>query len=105
PLPDRPRLFDLIPEAIPDLDRRTLRWIVVDARYQEALSQNPRLQYHEFLAKNVGIRRASGDFVLTTNCDVIFSRHVLDTIERAALEPRTIYRARRDELKTQLATA
>jgi len=105
PLPDRPRLFDLIREAIPDLDPGTLRWVVVDARYQDALSQNPLLQYLEFFAKNVGIRRASGEFVLTTNCDVIFSRHVLDTIERGALEPRTIYRARRDDLKMDVATA
>ena len=105
PLPDRPRLFDLIAEAVPELDRRALRWIVVDARYQEALSQNPRLQYLEFLAKNVGIRRASGEYVLTTNCDVIFSRHVLDTIERGALEARTIYRARRDDLRAELAPA
>jgi hypothetical protein len=105
PLSDRPRLFDLILEAIPELDRRTLRWIVVDPRYQSALSQNPRLPYLEFLAKNVGLRRASGELVLTTNCDVILSRHVLDVLERGAVSPRTVYRARRDDLKTELATA
>jgi hypothetical protein len=102
---DRPRLRDLIREEAPEVDARTLRWISVDPRYQAVLTQNPRLRYLEFIAKNVGIRRASGDFVLTTNCDVLLSRHVLDMLHSSRLQPRTLYRARRFDLKQDLGTA
>jgi hypothetical protein len=60
--------------------------------------QNPRLVYHEFLAKNVGIRRARGEYVITTNCDVIFGRHILGRLERRELEPGVVFRAPRWDL-------
>jgi hypothetical protein len=75
---------------------------VVDPAYQEALSLNPRLQYLEYPAKNVGIRRATGEFVLATNCDVLLGRHVLDVFARKALAPRTIYRAPRYDLQPEV---
>jgi len=99
PPPQRPRLIDLVFDAIPELDPSTCTWYVVDARYHQALSLNPRLEYHEFIAKNVGVRRARGRFVLTTNCDVFLSRAVLDVFARDALEPRVVYRAPRYDLK------
>jgi hypothetical protein len=99
PPPQRPRLIDLVFKAVPEIDPSTCRWYVVDARYHEALSLNPRLEYHEFIAKNVGLRRARGRFVLTTNCDVFLGRAVLDVFARGALEPRIVYRAPRYDLK------
>ena len=69
------------------------------APYHDALSLNPRLEYLEFLAKNVGIRRAAGEYVLTTNCDVFFSRVVLDVLQQGRLDPRVLYRAVRHDVK------
>jgi hypothetical protein len=92
-------LVDLVGDAVPALDRSCFHGYVVDARYQEALSLNPRLQYLEYLAKNVGIRRASGRFVLSSNCDVLLGRRVLDVLEQGALEARVVYRAARHDLK------
>jgi hypothetical protein len=99
PPPDRPLLFEEAFAAIPGLDRGVCAWYVVDPRYQSALSLNPRLEYLEFIAKNVGIRRARGRFVLTSNCDVYLGRRVLDVFERGELEPRVLYRAPRQDLK------
>jgi hypothetical protein len=99
PPKDRPLLFEQIFDAIPSLDPRVCSWYVVDSAYHRALSLNPRLEYLEFIAKNVGIRRARGAFVLASNCDVYFGRAVLDVFERAALEPRVLYRAPRRDLK------
>jgi hypothetical protein len=99
PPADRPLLFEQIFDAIPTLDRRACRWYVVDPGYHDALSLNPRLEYLEFIAKNVGVRRARGRFVLTSNCDVYLGRQVLDVFERAALEPGVVYRAPRRDLK------
>src|SRR5262245_54885935 len=58
PPSDTPRLLELVFEAIPELDRRACTWYEVDPQYQDAISQNPRLAYLEFIAKNVGVRRA-----------------------------------------------
>ena len=99
PPPHRPRLIDLVFDAFPGLDRGVCTWYVVDGRYHQALSLNPRLEYHEFIAKNVGVRRARGRFVLTTNCDVFLGRAVLDVLAQARLESRVVYRAQRYDLK------
>jgi hypothetical protein len=96
---DRPLLFDEIFAAIPTLDRRACTWYVVDPLYHQALSLNPRLEYLEFIAKNVGVRRARGRFALTSNCDVYIGRHVLDVLEQGALDARVLYRAPRQDLK------
>jgi hypothetical protein len=95
----KPLLIDLAIEEVSGATSETFHGIVVDGRYQEAMSLNPKLVYLEFVAKNVGIRRARGRFVLATNCDVFLGRHVLDVLQREALVPRTVYRARRHDLK------
>ena len=98
PPSDAPLLFDQIDTEVPRLDRRVCSWYVVDPAYQSALSLNPRLEYLEFLAKNVGIRRAAGRFVLTSNCDVYLGRRILDILQQGALEPGVLYRAPRHDL-------
>jgi hypothetical protein len=99
PSPDRPLIFDLIFKAIPDIDPHVCTWYVVDPRYHEALSLNPRLEYMEFAAKNVGARRARGRFILTSNCDVFLGRHILDVMQQSALQPRVLYRAPRHDIE------
>jgi hypothetical protein len=99
PPPATPLLFEQLFTAVPELDPRQVSWYVVDPHYQEALSLNPRLEYLEFLAKNVGIRRSRGEWVLVTNCDVFLGRRVLEVLERRALERSVLYRAPRHDLK------
>jgi hypothetical protein len=98
PPADRPLLRDVLLDTAPEIDRDVLAWYVVAPEYQTVLSQNPRLEYLEFLAKNAGIRRARGHVVLTSNCDVYFGRRVLDAIEGGELRPRVLYRAPRHDL-------
>jgi hypothetical protein len=102
PYPDRVLLADVVAEEIPEMDSATLLVVAVDAAYQDALSQNPRLRYLEFAAKNVGIRRAGGRFLLLTNCDTCLGRRVLEVLSARALEPRTLYRAARHDLERGL---
>jgi hypothetical protein len=106
PKPDRPLLIDIVLETVPEVrGDLTFRGIVVDRRYQDALSLNPRLEYLEFLAKNVGIRRAAGEYVLATNCDVFLGRRVLDVLEEGTLDARVLYRAARHDLKMTVDTS
>jgi len=95
----RPLLVERIFDDVPELDPVSCAWYAVDPRYQDALSLNPRLEYLEFAAKNVGIRRARGRFILTSNCDVFFGRRICDSLEAQALQSRVLYRAPRHDIE------
>ena len=101
----RALLVDRIFSDVPELESANCAWFVVDPRYHDALSLNPRLEYLEFPAKNIGIRRARGRFVLTSNCDVFFGRRIVERLEQKALERRVVYRAPRHDIDLPPGTA
>ena len=101
PLPGTRHLAEAVSEAFAHVPPDQLRSFVVDPAYHEALSLNPRVQFQEFIAKNVGSRRARGEFVLTTNTDIYLSRGVIDVLRARALKPGVLYRAARHDLKGQ----
>jgi hypothetical protein len=98
PPPDRPRLGELVREALPSV-ASVLTTVGVDPRYHEACSLNPRLSYLEYLAKNVGIRRARGRMVLATNTDIYLGRGVVEALVTGTFDARTVYRATRTDVK------
>lgn len=98
PPSDAPLLIQRLLDAVPDVGPDRCAWYVVDSQYQQALSLNPRLEYLEFLAKNVGVRRARGRFVLTSNCDVFLGRRVLDALQEGSVRPGVLYRAPRHDI-------
>ena len=100
PIQNAPYLSTLLTAAFPDLDAAQLRCFIVDPAYHDALSLNPRLQFQEFIAKNVGIRRARGSFLLTTNTDIFLSRGVIARLASRSLERGILYRATRYDLKS-----
>ena len=102
PVSGVPWLAEVLGDRYRALVPGTLRSFVVDGAYHDALSLNPRLQFQEFVAKNVGIRRSRGAFVLTTNTDIMLSRGVLDALEQRTMQPRVLYRAERVDLRKDL---
>ena len=100
PPADRPLLSDLLLQAVPALGDRLTTYLV-DPEYQAAMTQNARLAFLEFPAKNVGLRRATGEFLLSTNADTLLSRGVLESLRRG-LQPGRLYRAPRVDLKLGL---
>jgi hypothetical protein len=98
PVAGRPRLSELLAQQLPHLVT-TLRRIVVAPEYQAALTQNPRARFLEYVAKNVGVRRATGAFVLTTNGDIMLGREVVARLAAGGLATGTIYRAARYDVK------
>ena len=98
PLAGRPLLASLLSARFPDRSPEQLRSVVTDAAYHEALSLDPRLKRQEFLAKNVGIRRARGEFILTTNPDICLGPGVVDALASRSLERGVLYRAARHDL-------
>jgi hypothetical protein len=102
PLSDRPFLAAVVEDASPGMVPEFLTSYVVDPEYHEAFSLNPRLVFQEFIAKNVGIRRSRGRFVLTTNTDIFLSRGIIERLAARSLEERTLYRAVRVDLRNGL---
>ncbi len=99
PIPARPLLAEVVATQLPAAVAERIRPIVVAPEYQKALTQNPRAGYMEYLAKNVGIRRAAAPFVLVSNIDILLGRTVVDLLAGPSLAKATIYRAPRYDIK------
>ena len=69
--------------------------ITVKKDHHLKLPNSDRLNFFQMIAKNVGIRRASGEFILATNIDVILNQKIYEFIAQKKLEKNTIYRCNR----------
>jgi hypothetical protein len=102
PLPDKPFLATVVEDACPGMVPTHLVSFVVDPEYHEAFSLNPRVAFQEFIAKNVGVRRSSGRFVLTTNTDIYLGRDLIQLLATDTLHDGVLYRCVRIDLKNGL---
>ena len=84
--------------AWPEDGGLSIRIVTVPATVHEALPNADRIRLHQMLAKNVGIRRAQGAFVLVTNVDVLCSDALTASLARTALEPGRLALAVRHDL-------
>jgi hypothetical protein len=100
PVQDKPYLASVLEREFPSLAGGGLVSFVVDVRYHEAYTLNPKLQFQEFIAKNIGIRHARGDFILTTNTDIYLGRALVAKLARREFEPDVLYRTQRIDLKS-----
>lgn len=100
PIAGKPYLATLLADEFYTLAPTQLTAYVVDPAYHDAFSLNPRLQFQEFIAKNIAVRRANGRFILTTNTDIYLGRGVVAELSRQQLEPGVLYRAARHDLKS-----
>jgi hypothetical protein len=96
PPPDRPRLTEAIrwPES---LGRATVRVLTVPADVHRRLPNSDRMPMFEYFAKNVGIRRARGKFVLTTNPDLLYTPALIAYLAAEKLSPECYYRVDRHD--------
>lgn len=94
PLPDREPLSAVIGPT----QNLVVRVITVPNELHDTIgSASPVLEFH---AKNVGIRRCRGDFVLVTNPDIIFTQALIDEISQQKLRSDTVYRTDRHDFTT-----
>jgi hypothetical protein len=63
----------------------------VHARYRQAAA----LPLYQMIAKNVGIRRARGEFILSTNIDIVFPDELVRFLASGRLERGRMYRTDR----------
>lgn len=74
-----------------------LRVITVPARLHDELPNAEVLPLFQMIAKNVGIRRASGDYILATNIDVVLSEELAGLLA-GPLRDDVLYRAWRFDI-------
>ena len=67
----------------------------VNKKHHLKLPNSDRLHFFQMIAKNVGIRKASGKFILVTNIDVLINQKLYEFISKKKLQEKTFYRCDR----------
>ncbi len=96
PPADRPRLAEMLhwPEEFGACD---VRFIEVPPELHGRYQHAEALPLYQMIAKNVGIRRARGRFILATNIDILFSDELMAFLAAQQLEPDRMYRIDRHD--------
>ncbi|HSS59916.1 MAG TPA: hypothetical protein VLK30_00480 [Candidatus Limnocylindrales bacterium] len=91
--------------------REALRWkdsehfqpevITVPHKVHATLSNSERLPLYQMIAKNVGIRRARGPYVLATNIDILLTDELFAFFQ-TGLQPNAMYRVDRHDVVARL---
>lgn len=104
PPADKPLLKDVLvaPSASTPV---TLRIVVVPASLHKTYRFADSLPLYQMIAKNVGIRRAKGEFVLCTNIDILFSDLCFETLAQRNLEYGKFYRSNRCDVPKEVMDA
>jgi hypothetical protein len=79
-----------------------VRFIRVPGVHHKRYPGSDRTPLFQYVAKNVGIRRASAKFVLATNADILFSEHLAQWLARKKLSSSRFYRAIRYDVPSDL---
>lgn len=94
PPPDRPRLIEALSWPV---DNRLcqVRIIEVPPETHQRFRHSDQLPLFQMIAKNAGIRRARGQFILATNIDILFSDELTCFLASGHLRKGYMYRVDR----------
>lgn len=101
PPQDKALLHEVLPKPTNDVPVQ-LRYIVVPKEIHEQYSMANRMPLFQMTAKNVGIRRAKGEYILCTNIDLLFSDELFQFLSNKNLNPHKFYRANRIDVSKDL---
>lgn len=93
PPEDQPRLRDVL--AWPSSGKCSVRIIEVGPSLHKRYRYADKLPLYQMIAKNVGIRRARGRFILATNADILFSKELAAFLSSGNLTTGLVYRVDR----------
>ena len=103
PPADRPPLRDVLHWPVDPLCE--IRIVQVPSHLHQTLKASDALPLFQMIAKNVGIRRARGEFVLSTNIDILLSNALVDAIARRDLQHGVMYRVDRHDVEADVPVA
>ena len=101
PPPNRPRLSSAI-EWERYRRRFPVRIIEVPAEVHTRFENSDVMPIHEYIAKNTGVRRSQGQFVLSTNPDLLYSKPLLRFLAELNLSETSFYRVDRLDIREPL---
>ncbi len=101
PPPDRSRLAQAL-HWPHDSEACRVRVIEVPPAVHQRFAHAEALPLYQMLAKNVGIRRARGRFILVSNIDILFSSELAEYLARQQLQPGRMYRIDRHDVMSQV---
>jgi hypothetical protein len=104
PQPDRSRLVEVLP-APSERGLLTVRYIEVPGEIHRRYRRAADIPLFQMIAKNVGIRRAAGRFVLCTNVDLLFADALCRRLADRPLRNDTYYRANRCDVPDEIDPA
>lgn len=91
PPPDKDKIFELI--KWPTTARqKSIRIIEVPSAIHNRFPNSGCMPIFEYIAKNVGIRRAKGKWILATNPDLLFNEELIRFLAYGQLSPDCFYR-------------
>jgi hypothetical protein len=85
-----------------DLGPCEVRIITVPKELHDTFQCSESLPLYQMIAKNVGIRRARGHFVLATNIDLLFSDELCAFLATAKLQTNKMYRIDRHDVESDV---
>ena len=94
PPADRPRLAEAL-HWPRDLGPCQVRIIEVSPALHQRYQHATALPLYQMIAKNAGIRRARGKFVLASNIDILFNDELMRFLAEKKLDPDRMYRVDR----------
>lgn len=83
-------------------DKLLLRYVTVPCHIHSRYKRANEIPLFQMIAKNVGIRRAKGQFVLCTNTDLLFSNQIFEVLAKKDLRKDTFYRANRFDVPNKI---
>ena len=97
----KPLLNEVLPQPTPT-DKLCLRYIVVPNEIHRQYISHNSIPLFQMIAKNVGIRRAKGEYILCTNIDILFTDECFSRLIKRDFEPNVFYRANRMDVDKSL---
>jgi hypothetical protein len=101
PPADRPSIADAL-EWPRDPGPCAVRVITVPPKLHARYRHSQALELYQMIAKNAGIRRALGEFVVATNIDILFSNELVEFIAERQLEREKMYRIDRHDVMADI---
>jgi len=79
-------------------DHIILRFIEVPPEIHQRFPNADRIPIHEYIAKNVGIRRSAGEYILGTNPDLLYTDELMSFLSSDTLSRNCFYRIDRSDV-------
>ncbi len=98
---ERAKLGEVLPKPASN-QPVTLRIIEVSEELHLSFEKADPLPLHQMIAKNVGIKRAKGQFVLATNIDILFSDDCFAFFAKKSMQTDTFYRTSRCDVPREI---